>query len=450
MVEGCVFISEKLWSRRKLKQMLWHNFVGTIADNIIEIGWIFIFSLYVDKQFVERVTSMLGLNDIFWVVLTSTYYASRTVMVSRLPKALAKGKSSEESKIVKNTFYLFWLYLVPICVLSFVFMPRILVLMGVNSSDFDLYLPYFRLSVVAILLSAQWSTMIPSYYRAKGQTKIAAVLDHWNAWVMLGGLYFVLHVLKLPVVYSLVACIIGNLIPLCYFLWDKPIKGFWSKGFEFDWVEIKTNFKGAKWELIRRMLPRLSLLFSAVLSFTVNPIIVASKYWLSNLAMFVKGWLDSLADLLNVHVSRNVGLKESNPAKDNEYVYKLSVLGVFVLVILMSLVKRALIFLPSSVYSMINNPLLDFFLFTDVAASMRYYMWISIARSWRHELQGYSQVSYALVSAILTPILTYFAIQLGDITYIFGVGAAVGTVQLLLVEPYFRRKLRGSLIEDIK
>lgn len=423
--------------------MLCHNFLGTIADNIIEIGWIFIFSLYADKLFVERITSMLGLNDIFWVILTSTYYASRTVMVSRLPKALAEGRLEDESKIVKNTFYLFWLYLIPICVLSFIFMSRILELMGVGQSDFDLYLPYFRLSVITILISSQWSTMVPSYYRAKGQTKIATVLDHWNAWVMLGGLYFALHILKLPVVYSLVACIIGNLIPLGYFLWNKPIKDFWSKGFEFDWNEIKINFTNAKWELIRRMLPRVSLLISSVLAFTVNPIIVASKYWLSNLAMFVSGWLESLAGLLNINVSRNVGLKEDNPVKDNEYVYKLSVLGVLITVILMSFMKRLLVFLPNSVYEMINNPLIDLFLFIDVVMSMRYYMWLSIARSWKHELQGYSQVSYALASGILTPVLTYFALQYNQV-YIFGVGAVVGTIQMLLVEFYFRKRLKNE------
>lgn len=435
--------SESKWSRSNLKRMLYHNFLGTIADNIIEIGWIFIFSLYVDKQFVERITSMLGLNDIFWVVLTSTYYASRTVMVSRLPKALAEGRLEDESKIVKNTFYLFWMYLIPICVLSFIFMPRILVLMGVSLNDFDLYLPYFRLSVIAILVSSQWSTMVPSYYRAKGQTKKATILDHYNAWVMLGLLFVFLHIFKLPVVYSLVACIIGNLIPLAYFLYDRPIKDFWSKGFEFDWSEIKINFTSAKWELIRRMLPRLSLLISSVLAFTVNPIIVASKYWLSNLSMFVSGWVESMAGLLNINVSRNVGLKEDNPAKDNEYVYKLSVVGILITVILMSFMKRTLVFLPNLVYEMINNPIIDLFLFIDLVATMRYYMWLSIARSWKHELQGYSQVSYALASGVLTPILTYFALQYNQV-YIFGVGAVVGIIQMLLVEFYFRKRIKNE------
>lgn len=431
------------WNRLELKKMLLHNFAGTIADNIIEIGWIFIFSLYANKEFVERITSMLGLNDMFWVILTSTYYASRTVMTSRLPKALAEGGEDKESKIFKNTFYLFWIYLLPICILSYIYMPQILTVMGVT--DFDLYLPYFRLSVVAIFISSQWSTMIPAYYRAKGQTKIASILDHWNAWIMLIGLFFTLHILKMPVVYSLVPCIIANLIPLIYFLFNNPIKDFWTQGFEFDWSEIKSNFNGAKWELSRRLLPRLSVLISAVFSFAVNPIIVASRYWLSNLSMFVSGWLESLAGLLNINVSRNVGLKEKNPIKDNEYIYRLSVIGVIITTIILKLVKSTLLFLPIDIYNMINHPLIELFLIIDIVFSMRYYMWLSIARSWKHELQGYSQLSYAIISLLLTPILTYYALKHNYI-YVFGVGAIVAVVQLISVEFYFRKHLKCNNI----
>lgn len=57
---------------------------------------------------------------------------------------------------------------------------------------------------------------------------------------------------------------------------------------------------------------------------TINPIYLAIKYWISNLAMFPEGWVNSLASLLNSHVSRNVGIKNTTehnliPYKDNEY-----------------------------------------------------------------------------------------------------------------------------------
>ena len=41
--------NKKSWSRKKLTQMLYHGFIGTIADNSVEIGWILCFSLLADN-----------------------------------------------------------------------------------------------------------------------------------------------------------------------------------------------------------------------------------------------------------------------------------------------------------------------------------------------------------------------------------------------------------------
>lgn len=49
--------------------MLRESFVGTIADNSVEVGWILCFSLLADKLFVEKITSVMALNDLFWMVL---------------------------------------------------------------------------------------------------------------------------------------------------------------------------------------------------------------------------------------------------------------------------------------------------------------------------------------------------------------------------------------------
>lgn len=45
-------MKNKSWSRKKLTQMLYHGFIGTIADNSVEIGWILCFSLLADKSLV--------------------------------------------------------------------------------------------------------------------------------------------------------------------------------------------------------------------------------------------------------------------------------------------------------------------------------------------------------------------------------------------------------------
>ena len=206
------------WSRKKLKEMLVHSFLGTIADNVIEIGWILCFSLLPDKSLVEKITVMFGVNDALWVVLSSTYYAARTSMVSTLPKIIEKIGVDAESKVLKNHIYLFYSLLLPISLISFIFMPDLLVLLGVESSNLDFYIPYFRLSIISILFSAPWAIFIPSYLRSRGRSKEALFLDHAIAWSMLAGIFITTHLLKLGVNYALVVNIITNSIPLYWFL----------------------------------------------------------------------------------------------------------------------------------------------------------------------------------------------------------------------------------------
>lgn len=81
-------MKNKLWSRKKLTQMLYHGFIGTIADNSVKIGWILCFSLLADKSLVERITILFGVNDAFWVILSSTYYTARTSLTAILPKLI--------------------------------------------------------------------------------------------------------------------------------------------------------------------------------------------------------------------------------------------------------------------------------------------------------------------------------------------------------------------------
>lgn len=61
-------LKNKPWTRKKLTEMLYHAFIGSLADNAIEIGWVLCFSLLADKILVERITVLFGVNDAFWVV----------------------------------------------------------------------------------------------------------------------------------------------------------------------------------------------------------------------------------------------------------------------------------------------------------------------------------------------------------------------------------------------
>lgn len=441
--------ANKPWTRQKLTQMLYHAFIGSLADNAIEIGWVLCFSLLADKSLVERITVLFGVNDAFWVILSSTYYTTRTSMTATLPKLIEKHGLSIESKIVKNHIYLFYLMLLPSAIGSFMFLPKLLLILGVSPTDLSFYIPYFQLSIVSILIAAPWSIFIPSYLRTRARSKEATVLDHSIAWSMLIGIFFTTHILHLGVNTALIINIITNAIPLYWFLWKQPIPNFFSKGFEFSWKEIKSYWIIVKWELVRRLAPRVSAIIGVGLTITVNPVFAGIKYWISNLMMIPEGWVDSMAGLLNSHVSRNVGLNELIPYKDNKFVFWKAAIGTLLSITLLYFIAYfGLTWLPESIYQGIISPIIWLFLPIELVTKLRYYMWLAISRSYRYDLNGVAQLIYAIPTAILTPSLLWLFLHYLQLRFesIFAVGAIVGLVQWLGTEVYFRQKLyRGKL-----
>ena len=436
--------TNKPWTRQKLTQMLYHAFIGSLADNAIEIGWVLCFSLLADKSLVERITVLFGVNDAFWVVLSSTYYTARTSMTATLPKLIEKQGLSIESKVVKNHTYLFYLMLLPSAIGSFMFLPKLLLILGVSIADLPFYLPYFQLSIASILIAAPWSIFIPSYLRTRGRSKEATILDHAVAWSMLIGIFFTTHILHLSVNTALIVNMITNAIPLYWFIWKKPIPRFFSKGLEFSWKEIRSYWLIVKWELVRRLAPRISAVIGVGLTITVDPIYAAIKYWISNLMMLPEGWVDSMAGLLNSHVSRNVGLDEAVPYKDNKFVFWKAVIGTLISIALLYVIAYfGLTWLPESIYRGIISPITWFFLPIELVSKLRYYMWLAISRSYRHDLNGAAQLIYAVPTAIMTPVLLWLFLHQLQLSFesIFAVGAIVGSVQWLGTEIYFRRKL---------
>lgn len=441
--------TQQPWSRQRLTQMLYHGFIGTIADNAIEIGWVLCFSLLADKSVVERITTMFGLNDAFWVILSATYYTTRTSLTARLPKLLKEKGESEASKQLKNHIYLFYLMLLPSALGSYVFLPQLLTILGVSQTDLPLYLPYFQLTILSILVAAPWSVMIPAYLRARGESKIATALDHAVAWSMLIGIFVTTHLFHMGVLWAMVVNIFANSIPLIWFVIKKPIPQFRTKGLEFSWTDIRESWTIVKWELIRRLAPRIAAIIGASLMITINPIYLAIKYWVANLAMFPEGWVDALSSLLNSHVSRNVGIKNTTdknliPYKDNEYLFRRALIGLILSIVTIYVgAVLCLEFLPTQIYHGVINPWIYILLIVESSTKLRYYMWLSISRSYRHDLNGKAQLFYALPTAILTPVLLWlflYPLNLG-LLGIFATGAIVGTIQLLPTELYFRKRL---------
>lgn len=366
-------------------------------------------------------------------------------MTATLPKLIEQQGLSIESKVVKNHIYLFYLMLLPSAIGSFMFLPKLLLILGVSSAELPFYIPYFKLSILSILIAAPWAVFIPSYLRTRGRSKEATVLDHSIAWSMLIGIFFTTHILHLGVNTALVVNIITNAIPLYWFLWKRPIPNFFSKGFEFSWQEIKTYWKIVKWELVRRLAPRVSAIVGVGLTITVNPIYAAIKYWISNLMMLPEGWVDSMAGLLNSHVSRNVGLNESIPYKDNKFVFwKASIGTVTSIALIYAVAYFGLTWLPESIYRGVISPITWVFLPIELVSKLRYYMWLSISRSYRHDLNGIAQLIYAVPTAILTPVLLWLFLHQLQLSFesIFAVGAIVGSIQWLGTEIYFRYSLK--------
>ena len=228
---------------------------------------------------------------------------------------------------------------------------------------------------------------------------------------------------------------------------EKPIPRFFSKGFEFSLIEIKSYWKIVKWELVRKLVPRISAIISVGLTITINPIYAAIKYWISNLMMLPEGWVDSMAGLLNSHVSRNVGLNEPIPYKDNKFVFWRATIGAVISIVLLYVVAYfGLFWLPKSIYQGIISPIIWLLLPIEIVTKLRYYMWLAISRSYRHDLNGIAQMIYAVPTAILTPILLWLFLHQLKLSFesIFAVGAIIGSVQWLGTEIYFKRNIQKT------
>lgn len=191
--------------------------------------------------------------------------------------------------------------------------------------------------------------------------------------------------------------------------------------------------------------------FRAHTLMTINPIFIAIKYWIANIAMFPEGWVDAMTNLLNSHVSKNVGIKiKTNsdliPYKDNQFVFRKALFGLMLtIVVIYIIVVLSGSFLPQNIYKGITNPIIYVLMFIESSTKLRYYMWLSISRSYRHDLNGIAQLLYAIPTAFLTPLLLWlFLIKLNvGLLGIFFTGAIVGTVQWLPNEIYFKQKLEN-------
>ena len=58
--------------------MFWHDFLGSLADNMVEVNWMLVVTLFPVMVGTDDIVAMFGLTDTVWVVLSIVYYAGRT------------------------------------------------------------------------------------------------------------------------------------------------------------------------------------------------------------------------------------------------------------------------------------------------------------------------------------------------------------------------------------
>lgn len=51
--------------------MFWHDFLGSLADNMVEVNWMLVVTLFPVMVGTDDIVAMFGLTDTVWVVFTA-------------------------------------------------------------------------------------------------------------------------------------------------------------------------------------------------------------------------------------------------------------------------------------------------------------------------------------------------------------------------------------------
>ena len=424
-----------LKTKKELRKMFFDNFLGTIADNLVEANWALVMAWYPNVAYAQKSLTMFAVSDTLWVVLSCAYYAVRTALVANLPAYMVGKNAEKASKPLKNAFYLVYLILTPAALISFIFAGEILGSLGVSKELLSMYVPYWRICVATIFLVCPSQMLITSYLKATFRTREAMILDHATTWFMAIGSFIALWVFNWG----------ANGI---YFLIAKPCPNFFKNGFEFDQKWIKKLWLNTKWEIIRRLAPRIVAIFTTSSLLYLSPSFVSARYWIYTIGAFLEGVVDASASLANVDVSYNskLGFKTQKEVyQNNKFIWRLALKLFFILTVSIGFsapIWVNIISNDSAVKNAILNPMILILFAIEVCSKIRYYILLSITRSFLKKYNGTMQVIYAAATSILTPIgilIFLKTLNLG-LTGVFLTTAIVGFLQFFLSEIYLRKQ----------
>lgn len=98
--------TEQRKTRGELWAMFWHDFIGSLADNMVEVNWMLVVTLFPVMVGTDDIVSMFGLTDTVWVVLSILYYAGRTALSAFMPPFMVGRGAASASMPLKNAWYL--------------------------------------------------------------------------------------------------------------------------------------------------------------------------------------------------------------------------------------------------------------------------------------------------------------------------------------------------------
>lgn len=439
--------NNSLKSHRELRTNFWHYFLGTVSDNSIELTWILVMTFYalVDKDYSNKSIALFGFIDALWIVYSCTYYVAKITMVYNIAEYMVGREEQEVSVWIKSALYLSYILLLPLIIPSMIWSAELLTSLGVSDNLLGFYVPYFRLSLIAILINPT-RNIIPSYYTARFKANIGSLLNTATAITMPVLACIFLWVCGWGVNGMMLGCILANSIPMVYFIFNAPER-FFKKGFEFDLPKIKHLWIDAKWELVRRLSPRLAQVYVSSVLISLNPSLLSAKYLIYTVGGFLDGYTDSTSVVCNANVSHTLGcgVSRDNSYKDNKYLWRLGISSLTLTVILVILVLPHISFVLTSddvARKWLGNIFIWSLLLLEIGSKLRYYTILSVPRVTYKEYNGISQLCYAIPTALLTPICAYLFLTVFHLNLygVFLTSALVGLTQWISCELYLRRK----------
>lgn len=238
----------------------------------------------VDRDYSNKSITLFGFTDALWVVYSCTYYVARTTMVYNIAEYMVGREEHEVSVWIKSALYLSYILLLPLIVPSLIWTYRLVSFLGVPADYLSFYVPYIRVLLVSILISPT-RVLIPAYYTARFKAKVGSMLNTLTAVTMpvLAGIF--LWLCGWGVNGMGYACIIASSMPFVYFIFNAP-DGFFRKGFEFDVTKIRHLWVDAKWELVRRLSPRVAQVYVSSVLISLSPSLLSAKYLLYTVGGF--------------------------------------------------------------------------------------------------------------------------------------------------------------------